>query len=127
MAIFSKGDHSTNHTETTVIASGARIEGQFYFSSMLHVDGEISGVVHSQSSVVVGKNGVVKGQLSADRVVINGLFEGEIDTNHLEILMGGFVNGNVSVRTMAIENGGRLNGSSQIKDENVSLIQSNQD
>lgn len=123
MAIFSKGDISGGSvSETTVISTGARMEGQFYFNSMLHLDGEINGVVHSQSSVVIGKNGSLKGQLTADKVVVNGLFEGEIDAEYLEILNGGFVNGDVCVRHIAIENGGRLNGNSKIKDEHINLI-----
>ena len=62
MAIFSKNTDSISSStqETTVISSGARIEGQFDFNSMLHLDGEISGEVRSNSVVVIGKSGVLK-------------------------------------------------------------------
>ena len=34
---------------------------------MLHVDGELSGIIHSESIVVIGKNGNLKGELQADK------------------------------------------------------------
>ena len=62
MAIFNKGnDIASSVQETTVISSGARIEGQFDFNSMLHLDGEIIGDVRSNSVVVIGKSGILKG------------------------------------------------------------------
>ncbi|TQR60817.1 bactofilin family protein [Campylobacter troglodytis] len=128
MAIFSKNTDSISSStqETTVISSGARIEGQFDFNSMLHLDGEISGEVRSNSVVVIGKSGVLKGNLNADKVVVNGIFEGELEAESLEILAGGLVTGNIITRQIAIENGGRFSGNSKIKDEaHITLIESN--
>ncbi|MBW1436193.1 polymer-forming cytoskeletal protein, partial [Campylobacter jejuni] len=109
MAIFNKGGispTSSSSSETTVISSGARIEGKFYFASMLHVDGELSGIIHSESIVVIGKNGNLKGELQADKIVVNGCFEGQLEANSLEILAGGVVNGDISTQKISIENGG---------------------
>lgn len=123
MAIFSKSHLNTN-SETTVISSGARIEGEFYFSSMLHLDGEISGIIHSNNIVVIGKTGVLKGQLNADKVVINGIFQGELETNSLEILAGGQVTGSVVVAHISIESGAKFNGTSKTKEEStIGLIE----
>ncbi|WP_254410331.1 bactofilin family protein [Campylobacter coli] len=120
MAIFNKSGNSTalsSSSETTVISSGARIEGKFYFASMLHVDGELNGIIHSESIVVIGKNGNLKGELKADNIVVNGCFEGDLEADSLEILAGGVVSGNISIKDLAIENGGRFNGTSKIKQE----------
>ncbi|EAI4066632.1 polymer-forming cytoskeletal protein [Campylobacter coli] len=120
MAIFNKSGNGTalsSSSETTVISSGARIEGKFYFASMLHVDGELNGIVHSESIVVIGKNGNLKGELKADKIVVNGYFEGDLEADSLEILAGGVVSGNISIKDLAIENGGRFNGTSKIKQE----------
>ncbi|ECZ8611650.1 hypothetical protein AT870_07255, partial [Campylobacter jejuni] len=120
MAIFNKGGispTSSSSSETTVISSGARIEGKFYFASMLHVDGELSGIIHSESIVVIGKNGNLKGELQADKIVVNGCFEGQLEANSLEILAGGVVNGDISTQKISIENGGRFNGTSKIKED----------
>ncbi|EAI3338013.1 polymer-forming cytoskeletal family protein [Campylobacter upsaliensis] len=126
MAIFNKGSVSPANpsSETTVISSGAKIEGKFYFASMLHVDGELNGIIHSESIVVIGKNGNLKGELKSDKIVVNGVFEGELEANSLEILAGGFVSGNIVIKKISIESGGRFNGSSKIKeDEPVRMIE----
>ena len=109
MGIFDKTNSDTSKSETTVISLGAKIDGEFDFASMLHLDGEISGVIRSKNVVVIGKTGVLRGELSADKVVVNGIFEGELNSDTLEILAVGLVNGNISVRQIAIENGGNDN------------------
>lgn len=120
MGLFNKSDIDTGNSETTVISQGAKIDGEFDFECILHLDGEISGTVRSKNAVIIGKNGVFKGELHAQKVVVNGDFEGELSAEVLEILSGGFVNGNISVGQFAIENGGRFNGNSKIKDsENI--------
>ena len=124
MGIFDKTNSDTSKSETTVISLGAKIDGEFDFASMLHLDGEISGVIRSKN---VGKTGVLRGELSADKVVVNGIFEGELNSDTLEILAGGLVNGNINVRQIAIENGGKFNGNSKIKDVSVDLIENTQE
>lgn len=129
MAIFNRGSVGTtpsSNTETTVISSGAKIEGKFYFASMLHVDGELSGVIHSESIVVIGKNGNLRGELQADKVVVNGYFEGQLDANSLEILAGGIVKGDILIAQLSIESGGKFKGTSEIKErEEPRLIENN--
>lgn len=125
MGIFGKTDTNPSKSETTVISLGAKIEGEFEFDSMLHLDGDIGGVIRSTNVVVIGKTGVLTGNLTADKVVVNGVFEGELNAESLEILAGGVVNGNINVSQIAIENGGKFNGNSKIKDNAITLIENN--
>ncbi|KAA6233578.1 polymer-forming cytoskeletal protein [Campylobacter sp. LR264d] len=130
MAIFGKGSDiatSNANTETTVIATGSKLEGKFYFTSMLHIDGEMSGIIHSENIVVVGKNGNLKGELKADKVVINGYFEGELEADSLEILSSGAVIGNITIKELSIENGGKFSGGSTIKEDSLKLLETNSD
>ena len=93
---------------------------------MLHVDGDLNGIIHSESIVVIGKNGSLKGELQADKIVVGGYFEGELDANSLEILAGGVVMGDISVVQLAIESGGKFRGTSKIKDgDTIKLIENN--
>ncbi len=62
MAIFDKTNaESPASSETTIIASGARIDGVFNCASRLHVDGEVTGEIHSKSIVTIGKGGKING------------------------------------------------------------------
>lgn len=94
---------------------------------MLHIDGEMSGIIHSENIVVVGKNGNLKGELKADKVVINGYFEGELEADSLEILSSGAVIGNITIKELSIENGGKFSGGSTIKEDSLKLLETNSD
>lgn len=90
---------------------------------MLHLDGEINGAVNSSSSIVIGKSGILKGKAIVDKMVVNGLFEGEIAANHLEILSGGVVNADISVKEISIEIGAKFNGNSSMPDTDIASPQ----
>lgn len=125
MALF--GGNNTNSgatAETTIISAGAKIGGEFDFDSKLHIDGELNGTIRSKSEVVIGKGGAVRGKLSAKKVVINGVFEGELKADSLEVLAGGVLDGDIEVEQLGIENGGKFNGTSKMAIEKVDSIDS---
>lgn len=116
MAIFDKHDNrSVSTSETTVIASGAKINGDFHFTSRLHVDGEIEGKIISTNVVIIGKKGVIKGELQADKLVVNGEFEGSADCSYVEVLAGGKFVGNVLSKELMIESKAYFQGQSNIR------------
>jgi len=80
----------------------------------LHVDGRIDGDVKSESNVVIGADGYMKGQIKAATVVVSGRVDGSISADRLEIIAGGCVEGDVHIVDLVIEPGGRFNGSSEI-------------
>jgi len=80
----------------------------------LHVDGRIDGDVQSESNVVIGADGYLKGQVKAATVVVSGRVDGSISADRLEIIAGGCVEGDVHIVDLVIEPGGRFNGSSEI-------------
>ena len=122
MAIFDKTNAaSPASSETTIIASGAKIEGVFNCASRLHVDGEITGEVHSKSIVTIGKGGKINGSITADRLIVNGLFEGSADCNGIEVLAGGKLLGKVISKELMIEAKAQFEGESKIKRDNETL------
>ncbi|MGM9997719.1 bactofilin family protein [Campylobacter lanienae] len=114
MAVFSKGSGKFN-SETTIISEGAYIKGELACSSVLYIEGHIDGMIKSSNTVVIGKNGKVTGIITASKVVVNGIFEGNIDSGSVEILSGGFVLGDICSGSLSIEVGGRFDGKSSLK------------
>ncbi|WP_279060987.1 bactofilin family protein [Campylobacter lanienae] len=114
MAVFSKGSGKFN-SETTIISEGAYIKGELTCSSVLYIEGRIDGMIKSSNTVVIGKNGKVTGIITASKVVVNGIFEGNIDSGSVEILSGGFVLGDICSCSLSIEVGGRFDGKSSLK------------
>ena len=120
MGIFNKADQCTiPASETTIVASGAKIEGIFNCQTRLHVDGEIIGKVLSDSIVIIGKQGKICGEINANHLIINGLFEGNADCDNVEILEGGKFFGKVISKELVIEAKAIFEGESKIKTESV--------
>jgi len=119
MAIFDKTNaESPTSSETTIIASGAKIDGVFNCASRLHVDGEVTGEVHSKSIVTIGKGGKIKGSITANRLIVNGLFEGDANCDGVEVLAGGKFLGKVISKELMIEAKAEFEGESKIKRDN---------
>lgn len=118
MAIFTKDDHrSASSSETTLVAVGATIKGEFALESRLHVDGELEGDINSTSVVVIGKKGKIRGELKAEKLVVNGEFEGSADCSYVEVLAGGRFIGNVLSKELMIESKAYFQGQSNIRIE----------
>lgn len=127
MAIFSKhnndGQQQTSHnhqthtqsSETTVIAHGASIKGDFGFECRLHVDGELEGTILSTNMIVIGKRGKIKGELKAEKLVVNGVFEGSADCTQVEVLADGTFTGDVVSEELVIEAKAKFQGQSKIR------------
>jgi len=119
MAIFDKtNEKSSASSETTIIASGAKIDGVFNCTSRLHVDGEVAGEIHSQSIVTIGKGGKVNGSIFANRLIVNGYFEGEANCDGVEVLAGGKFLGKVISKELMLEAKAEFEGESRIKRDN---------
>lgn len=121
MAVFGKGNNSFS-TQTTIISDGAYIKGELILNSMLHIDGKVEGIINSDNSVVIGKKGSAKGVINAKKVVVNGVFEGNIDSDYVEILAGGILTGDVTSSSLSIEVGAKFSGKSSVK--NASSVKS---
>ncbi|OCS34041.1 hypothetical protein AWR29_07355 [Campylobacter fetus subsp. venerealis] len=126
MAVFSKNPSRFN-AQTTIISEGAYIQGELTLKSMLYVDGKVDGAIRSDNTVVIGKNGNIKGVIFAQKVVINGIFEGNIDAEFVDILNGSFVSGDILAANLSIERGAKFNGKSSTKNvvkslENLEII-----
>ncbi|ANE34403.1 putative protein (bactofilin domain) [Campylobacter hyointestinalis subsp. lawsonii CCUG 27631] len=115
MAVFSKYSNNFN-AQTTIISNGAYIKGDLNLNSMLHVNGTIEGVLHSDNTIVIGKDGNVTGNMYAQKIVINGCFEGNIDAEFVELLSGAIVKGDIVSLNLSIENGAKFIGQSILKD-----------
>ena len=123
MGIFNKADQYSTTTvpasETTIVASGAKIEGIFNCQTRLHVDGEIIGKVLSDSIVIIGKQGKISGEINASRLITNGLFERNANCDNVEVLEGGKFLGKVISKELVIEAKAIFEGESKIKMESA--------
>ncbi len=85
----------------------------------LYIDGQFEGSIRSQHLVTVGKNGKVKGELNASRLIVQGYVEGDVDVDRIEIKEAGRVSGTIISTELIIEAKGHFQGESRIKGESA--------
>ncbi|MDR3177943.1 MAG: polymer-forming cytoskeletal protein [Campylobacteraceae bacterium] len=118
MGLFVRnGEHIVSkQTESTIVANGAKIEGVFELSTYFYVDGVVLGKVISTNIIVIGKRGLIKGEIEAPKMIVNGRFEGKATCDNIEILEGGELLGAIYVDELIIEQKAHFEGESHMKD-----------
>ncbi|RVZ41259.1 polymer-forming cytoskeletal family protein [Helicobacter pylori] len=117
MAIFDNNNKSVNAKTgpATIIAQGTKIKGELHLDYHLHVDGELEGVAHSKSTVVIGQTGSVVGEIFANKLVVNGKFTGTVEAEVVEIMPLGRLDGKISSQELVVERKGILIGETRPK------------
>ncbi|WP_333608165.1 bactofilin family protein [Arsukibacterium sp.] len=79
----------------------------------MQVDGLVEGKINSENTLVISASGRVKGEVSAEKVIINGSFDGELYAHSVEILPSGRASGVIHSNDLTIEKGGSFRGETQ--------------
>jgi cytoskeletal protein CcmA (bactofilin family) len=102
-----------HHSAT--IGVSMRIKGEIHTKEELLVDGEVEGLMESQSLVTVGPKGKVRANIKAREVVIYGEVRGNVEVSHkLAIREQGSLIGDVKSAGISIDDGAYFKGSIDI-------------
>lgn len=102
-----------HESEVNIISENTSLEGSFCFHHTTRIHGTITGKIENkeESELILSETGSIKGYITADTVIIDGFFEGEIrakkrvvlsqsakvigkiDTPSLEISFGAYFDG----------------------------------
>jgi cytoskeletal protein CcmA (bactofilin family) len=101
---------------TSLISKATEITGDIHFSGALEVEGKVFGNIYanddSSAEVRIRETGLVKGQIQAPLVIINGMVEGDVySSNHIELAAKARVQGNVYYHLIEMVMGSEVNGS----------------
>ena len=116
MGLFKKSAPSVDTTKVdTLIGSEAFFQGVLSVKGSLRIDGRIEGAVTGAQSVIVGAAGLVRGDITADFVVVGGKVQGDVSASEMiEVLSQGQVAGDISTPRLLVEEGALLDGSCQM-------------
>ncbi|MFY9085430.1 bactofilin family protein [Aliarcobacter cryaerophilus] len=84
-------------------------------SCNLYIDGYFEGNINSEQEINIGKNGKIKGEITALRVIVQGLAEGSISATRVDIKPDGKVTGSIESEEFVIEAKGIFEGNSLVK------------
>lgn len=112
MAIFGSSQNKTVATYdteaakvVTLIGASAVLEGDFRSKDSTRVDGVINGDVSIEGTLIVGQNGSVTGDVTADNVFLAGTITGAINAGNgkIEISDTGKVVGDITTKSLVID------------------------
>lgn len=106
-------DENTNGIST--ISMETTITGTIETNSVFNIEGVLNGDIKGNKLVHVGKTGQVKGNITAETVVVNGEVSGEIVADKVEIGNTGKVYATITSAVFVIQEGGLFEGRKKIK------------
>jgi cytoskeletal protein CcmA (bactofilin family) len=99
----------------SIISSGLFVSGNLLAEGDLQVDGRVQGDVRA-TSVVVGEQAVVQGDIIAEEAIIRGRVDGGIRARKLQLCAKTRVNGNVVYEALSVETGAVFQGNCRYSD-----------
>ncbi len=101
----------------TLIGKGTVIEGNLNVQHSLRVDGKVKGNIQSTDSIIIGKDGVVEGEVRVKNAVIGGKVKGKMIASGKITLEGTaeFL-GELKAAKLVIDEGAVFDGTSKMKE-----------
>jgi len=96
---------------TSVIAPGMKVVGDVETTGILKIEGTVQGSIRGARQVMVGRSGVIQGDVQAEEVILGGRVVGTVTaTERVEIQSNSVIEGDVHTRSIVVFEGGLLNG-----------------
>ncbi|MFZ2803872.1 MAG: polymer-forming cytoskeletal protein [Patescibacteria group bacterium] len=96
---------------STIIARGVKVEGEFTSQGNVVIDGEVHGHVKTTGLLTVGSEAKLKADVTAEAAVVAGSVEGNLTVkNRLELKSSAKITGDIACETAVIEAGAIVNG-----------------
>jgi len=101
----------------SIIASGMTIIGDIESAGTIKIDGRVDGSVTGARQVLLGRGGVINGNVFADEVVIGGSVRGTLVVRErLELQGTAAVVGDIETRSIVVTEGARIDGAVRMTD-----------
>jgi cytoskeletal protein CcmA (bactofilin family) len=96
---------------TGFLEQGVKLEGKLEATGTFRIDSAMKGTLVSDDTLVLGEHASVEGQITCNRIVIAGRFDGKIEAKtRVEIQPNAIVTGEVHTPCLVIEPGAVFDG-----------------
>ena len=110
MGFLKKDSDCSSGEHYSVVSAECYFQGTLSVQGSLRVEGTLEGNVDNARHVIVGADGKIKGDVSAQMVVCGGTIEGNVCADMLEVLGPASIKGDIRAKKMVVEEGGRIAG-----------------
>lgn len=112
--------YSSPEVVISIIGPGMRVIGDIETDGTVRVEGTIEGNIRAGKGVVIGKGGLITGDISTQDAVVAGRVVGTLKADsRLELQPSSQVEGEVVARRMQLEEGAVLNGTVKIMADEI--------
>ena len=95
----------------TLVGEGSVIEGNITGDNSILINGTVTGDVTTQSTIRVGRSGVIKGNVKANSAILSGIIEGDLDVLDSTVLgPHSRLKGDLKTTRLKIEEGATFEG-----------------
>ena len=123
MARERSNNSSSSEAVISIIGPGMTVVGNCESDGTIRVEGTIQGTVKAGKAVVIGKHGLVSGDITTQDAVISGRVQGTVvAASRLEVQATSFIEGEVHTRRLQLEEGAVLNGSVHMGADRVDSV-----
>ena len=114
--MFTNKNESMKKEDTTaavnMIGAGTVITGDVYSKGDIRVDGTLKGSVTTEGKVVLGKEGVIEGDVVCKNADVSGILKAKITVSQLlSLKTSAKLNGDITTNKLSIEPGAEFTGS----------------
>tara|TARA_B100001939_G_scaffold116639_1_gene101109 strand:- start:405 stop:821 length:417 start_codon:yes stop_codon:yes gene_type:complete len=115
--MFTKNNESMKRTENNnsvvnIIGQGTSILGDINSNGDIRIDGTLKGSIKTEGKVVLGKEGIVEGDVMCQNADISGIIKAKITvSNLLSLKETAKLNGDIVTNKLSIEPGAEFTGS----------------
>ena len=111
------GNGAPPESVISLIGPGMRVVGDCETDGTIRIEGMVEGSVRAGKAVVVGKDGVVSGDIAPQDAVISGTVNGTlVADSRLELQATSRIEGDVRARRLQLEEGAIFNGTVHMGD-----------
>ncbi len=95
----------------TFLGQGVDVKGVIHFEGTARIDGRIEGEIHTNGTLIVGENAVIKALISAGSLICSGKINGNVNAaKKVELMKPAVLIGNVRSPSISMEPGAHFHG-----------------
>ena len=107
----------------SIVGPGTKFNGNCDVEGTIRIDGEFEGKLQVSKVVIIGKSGVVKGDVKSTEVIVGGKVQGTIiGDNRVELQAGAHIEGDLRTKSLIVDEGVFFHGKCKMKDEGSSEV-----
>lgn len=95
----------------SLLSPGMEVNGNIASQGSVRIDGKVEGKVNIKGDLIIGKQGLVKGEVKAANLQLSGRIEGNVNVSgRFDLTSSGVMVGDIQCSIFTVEEGGQING-----------------